>query len=286
MIETLRIALLITLLVALSDDGACGEPAVDTATGSARILRKQVQSQPAAMQSGTGAANTNLAGGMSSTNGIPPDVYEATMLQAIASVRSQLETAGLNTNTQHYLEWKLGQDQWLLSNHQAQVQSRLLFVQSAHADPRMAWTNRIDPVEKLFSSDVAHYERELADPALAANSRKTDEAMLEFYRQKLADRRTNMQLWADLRMGRQNKNAEQITQSERRLANYLAIKLGKMQGKTYPAGISLDAILEQYRIQAGGGKFDRRKIIVGVLVLVTLLPLAFLTFKTMARRKK
>jgi hypothetical protein len=67
------------------------------------------------------------------------------------------------------------------------------------------------------------------------------------------------------------------------LANYLAANLGQIQGKTYPSGMSLDAIMSEYRKQENGSHwFDSRAVIRALVIILFLLPplvMGFVAFK-------
>ena len=269
-------------LLAISTGVVCAEPVADEPEAPAKLSEPRVP-HPAKRSVDEDSKDTNSYGEQA-TNGLPQDVYEMAMRQAMADTRRQLEAPGLDTNTQHFLEGRLKQDEGLLASHQAQVQREAVFVQSIRANPRTGWTNMPDPGKELFSRGIEQYERELADPALPAHTRHIDELMLKSLKQRLADRNTDFQLWANLRMARERRNPEQIAQAERQLADYLSAKLGRIQGKQYPPGMSLDAIIKQYEIQAGGGKFDRRRIVIAALVVVALVPAAFLVFRTLRRK--
>ena len=219
------------------------------------------------------------------TNTAASNAYEVMLLKQIDDTEHELQKPDLNTNYRHTLQWILSRNQGELSNHLAQVQQNLEFIKSARANPRTAWTNMPDPIEQALASDVSIYERELANPTLAANTRKTDEAMLEDYKQKLADHITNAQLWANLHMDQQDNNSEQIIRSQNQLADYLAKKLGQMQGKTYPQGMSLDAVIAEYQKQVGGSHwFDNRTIIRTIMFSIFILPPIIMLFIAIIKR--
>ena len=272
------------LLVIMADVKVCADPLTNKLQSS--VIIKAPHASPPTMfpQVSTNLQTTNFDGGVTTSNGAPRDPYETWLLKTIDDTKRELQQTNLPATYRRTLEWLLREHQGNLSDHQAQVQKKAEFIKSVRANPRTAWTNRSDPIEQAFASDVAKYERMLADPALAPNLRETYEAMLEGYKQDLADHKTNAQLWADLRMARQLKDHERIDLSEKQLADYLAIKLGKIQGKKYSPGMSLDAVLEQYRIQAGGG-IDRRQVIRAILVFVMIAPLVFFTIYKFWRRK-
>jgi hypothetical protein len=203
--------------------------------------------------SGQESTSNNFSAIGSESNAVPPDVYEVWCLKAIEDTKLKLQAPNLDANSQHSFNWLLRQLQGQLADHRALVQQNNAFVKSVQANPRTALTNIPDPIAYAFSRDVAHYERELAAPDLTTNERETDAAMLANFKFTLADNQTNAQLWADLHMAEQNKDAGKMVQSKQRLADYLAIKLGELQGKTYPAGMSYDAVMNEYQKQVGNG---------------------------------
>jgi hypothetical protein len=213
------------------------------------------------------------------------DAYEGWLLGAVDDTERKLQQTNLNAGYRQSLEWILKLNQGKLSNHQAQIQRESDFVKAVKSNPRTAWTNMPDPIEEALASDVTKYEGELANTSLAPNTRKTYEAMLDNYNQKLADHETNAQLWANLRLALDSHKQEQLVQAQRQLADYLATRLGKVQGKTYPAGMSLDAILAEYQKQANGSHWSNRQTIIRFFLLaVFLVPPVVMIFVALKKR--
>jgi hypothetical protein len=110
-------------------------------------------------------------------------------------------------------------------------------------------TSNLDFVELTLSKSVANLERDLNDPDPI--TRKVAATMLEDRRKQLAEYRTNAQLWANLHQAKESGNAEKTSRASQELADYLAARLGSIQKKTYPPGMSLDAVMKEYRIHYG-----------------------------------
>jgi len=229
---------------------------------------------------------TNGSGSGTVSNAANQDSYEAWLLQTIEDQKRTLQNTNLNEGIRKNAEWMLMEQQASLANHEASVKQRLEFTKSVQADPKTAWTNILDPPTAALASDVARCQGHLADPALAANERAMYQFELKDYQQKLSDHITNAQLWANVHLAHEHQSPEQIAQAEKQLANYLAVKLGQLQGKTYPQGMSLDAVMEQYRRQFGDYETSRRKIMLGVLILTLLAPLAVISWLLLKRRLK
>jgi hypothetical protein len=224
--------------------------------------------------------SVDINGGAPASNTVPHDTMEVWLLQKINGVRLDLQRPGLDANSRQFLENSLARFKRQWADHQAQVQSNKLFIETIRSNPRTGFmTNRPDPIEQSLKLDIAHYERELDNPALPSNMRKIYEGMLDDYKQKLADHETNAQLWVNLRLARQSKNEEQMAYAERELADYLGAKIGMPPGKT------LEAVMKEYRIKAGTEKPDRRKIILGLLIFVMVSPLVFFVVYHLRHRR-
>jgi len=224
--------------------------------------------------------SVDINGGAPASNTVPHDTMEVWLLQKINGVRLDLQRPGLDANSRQFLENSLARFKRQWADHQAQVQSNKLFIETIRSNPRTGFmTNRPDPIEQSLKLDIAHYERELDNPALPSNMRKIYEGMLDDYKQKLADHETNAQLWVNLRLARQSKKEEQMAYAERELADYLGAKIGMPPGKT------LEAVMKEYRIKAGTEKPDRRKIILGLLIFVMVSPLVFFVVYHLRHRR-
>lgn len=219
------------------------------------------------------------------TNTVPKDPLEITLIRSIDDTKRELDQTNLNPTYRKSLEHILIMSQEQLSNHEAQVQDNSAYIQSIQEDPKSSITNKPDPLVQAMASIINRYQAELTDTNLDPYRRKADIMILADYQEKLADHMTNIALWNNVTAAQSKNDSKGEAKAQQQLADYLSIKLGQMQGKTYPKGMSLDAVMEQYRIQLGGSRFDPRKIIIGALILVTLLPLLFLCYK-MARRHK
>jgi hypothetical protein len=76
---------------------------------------------------------------------------------------------------------------------------------------------------------------------------QSHQRLLEWQKQRLADHQTNALLWANLRGASLSKDQEKIAKAERELSEYLTRRLSQIQGTNYPAGMSLRAIMQEYK---------------------------------------
>lgn len=202
-----------------------------------------------------------------------PDVYAAWLSHSIGDLERQLNqtnTGNLNTNYRASLEWILRLQRVKLTNHLENVKAQANFVGSVRSNSKTAWTNMPDPISEQLTLEVAKYQAQLADPTLAPGIRKSYERMLANYQEKLADHETNAFLWANLHLAEQNDNREQIASAKKHLAKFLAGQLGRMQGKTYPTNMSLDAVLAEYSKQGGGSHWFGNPVAIRALLYVVM----------------
>jgi hypothetical protein len=260
-------------------------PAVGPSPDAVPSLSPPLLMRPVYQPVTTAPQAVNGSGGGTVSNTVNHDPYEKWVLQTIDDLKRTLQNTNLNEGYRRSQEWMLRHQQESLAEHQAQVQKQLEFTKSVHADLQTAWTNILDPISESLTMDVARCQQDLADPLLTTNARASYQAMLEDYQQKLADHTTNARLWMNMRLAKQQHwSPEQTVLAKRQLADYLAVKLGVMQGKTYPPGMSLEAVMKQYRRQVGGSEISRRNIVVAALALVLLAPLAVFSWRIWRRR--
>jgi len=156
---------------------------------------------------------------------------------------------------------------------------------SMPARPGDTLTNKTDFVQQALLNSVTSYEHELANPGLDPILRKTFERLLEERKRQLADHQTNAQLWINVRQAEQSKDLEKASMSKQELADYLAARLGKIQGKTYPEGTSLDAIIDEYQKQTDGSRwFGGRAAIYTIIFAACLIPLLIMIFTAIKKR--
>lgn len=102
----------------------------------------------------------------------------------------------------------------------------------------------------------------------------------------LADHQTNAQLWANVRQAEESKETEKVSRTKQELADYLAARLGAIQGKTYPTGMSFDATIAAYNKQSRGGHwFENRSVIRSMIVAIWLLPPLIVTLMVLKKRR-
>jgi hypothetical protein len=142
-----------------------------------------------------------------------------------------------------------------------------------------------DPMEKVLEAGVASAERDLADPNLSPQNRELFGRILAERKQQLAEHRTNTFLWAQLRSAMRSKDKKAIAAAESAVADNLSAQLGRIQGKTYPKGMSLEAVSQEYQKQIHGNRFDRHKILLSVLAVLTIVPLGAIAWFLIRRRR-
>lgn len=212
--------------------------------------------------------------------GEPHNAMEKWLFQKIAETKSELQKTGLDSHMRQFHESMLNRFRGQLQDQRGQVQKNMEMAEAMRTNAATAWMHMPDPVEQGLSSSIARYERELADPALSPGLRESYASAVIDLKQKLTDHQTNAQLWADLRLARQSKDAEKISSAEHGVADYLAAKIGK------PSGMSLDAVMKEYKKQTGGSHwFDRTTIIRAALVIIFLLPPLVLIFFALRKRR-
>lgn len=148
-------------------------------------------------------------------------------------------------------------------------------------------SNGIGGIENYLRLTTARFEQTLADPTLHPNTRKAYEHLLADSRQKLADYQTNNQLLLNLRKARESRNAEEITRAKQELADYLAARLEKRNGRTPSPGRSLEEIANEYKAIAGkiDKKQQRQQTVRFAIVFTILAPLAFVGCYYFYRKK-
>jgi hypothetical protein len=212
--------------------------------------------------------------------GEPHNAMEKWLFQKIAETKSELRKTGLDSHMRQFQESMLNRLRGQLQDQRAQVQKSLEMAEAMRTNPATAWMHMPDPIEQGLSSSIARYERELADPALSPGLRESYASAVIDLKQKLEDHQTNAQLWADLRLARQTKDAGKISRAEHGVADYLAAKIGK------PSGMGLDAVMKEYKKQTGGSHwFNRPTIIRAALVIIFLLPPLVLIFFALRKRR-
>lgn len=221
--------------------------------------------------------NTNGAGIFAAS--VTNDAREVFLRHLIADAERNLENTNLDARLRPVIESQLRQHRMELTNYEEQrkedAEQKRKFQEALRANPRTAWTNMPDPLENSLRASIRRYESELSDPGLAANVRETDERSLAVLNQQLAERATNVQLWANLRLGIENDNSAQIDEAKKHLASFLAKRLGDTQGKQYPTNLSYDAVIALYQKASGTSSptVDRRKIVISALVLAAVVPI-------------
>lgn len=216
------------------------------------------------------------------------DTMGVWLLGEIEDTKRDLQNEGLNPTGRKLMQDNLAALQARLDDHRSQVQSRAALIAGERINPRSAMTNFSnvpDSVVQSMSALRSRYEHTLSGTNLAPVVRKAYEQLVANIDQHLADHETNVQLWANLHQAQFLKDPVKKAQAEQALASYLGARLGRIQGKTYPANMSLRDVMKEYDKQ-DGAKFDRRKIIIAMLLVTTCLPLVILGFYEVLNKKR
>jgi hypothetical protein len=227
-------------------------------------------------------ADAEDGGGNSVT---PPDAMESWLRREISTTQADLQHTNLDELTRLTLSRQLWDFKERLAEHQAQVQTNLARVELLRTNKALATMDPPDFIGQRLSESIQHFQHEAANPNLPPMLRQTFQTLADNRAKRLADHETNVQLWANVMHARQAPDVEKRAQAERELADYLAANLGQIQGKTYPPGMSLDAILKDYKKSGSGWQMDRRTVVLVVLIVVLVSPVAFFGIYYLRRRK-
>ena len=104
--------------------------------------------------------------------------------------------------------------------------------------------------ENYLPTTTKSYEQALANPHLDPNMRRAYERLLQDSQEKQAVFQKNSQLWANLFEARKSGNPAEVTRAKQELADYLATFSDKNFGTKYPAGTSLETIIEDFNKRA------------------------------------
>jgi hypothetical protein len=194
-------------------------------------------------------ADAEDGGGNSVT---PPDAMESWLRREISTTQADLQHTNLDELTRLTLSRQLWDFKERLAEHQAQVQTNLARVELLRTNKALATMDPPDFIGQRLSESIQHFQHEAANPNLPPMLRQTFQTLADNRAKRLADHETNVQLW---------------------------------QGKTYPPGMSLDAILKDYKKSGSGWQMDRRTVVLVVLIVVLVSPVAFFGIYYLRRRK-
>lgn len=215
----------------------------------------------------------------------PSDAMEKWLLQKISDIKGDLQKTNLNPVFYQSLQEQLWQFRGQLTEHRALVRDHIALAETIRTNRMSFTTNPPDIIGQTMSRSIDNYEKQSVNPGLPPNMRETYKMLAEDRKKQLADHQTNAQLWINLRLAQKSKDTEHMAHAEKELADYLAIRLGKIQGKTYPQGMSLDAILQEYQKQSNKFHwFDRRTVVRTIIFTMFLLPPLVMLFMTIKRR--
>ena len=194
-------------------------------------------------------ADAEDGGGNSVT---PPDAMESWLRREISTTQADLQHTNMDELTRLTLSRQLWDFKERLAEHQAQVQTNLARVELLRTNKALATMDPPDFIGQRLSESIQHFQHEAANPNLPPMLRQTFQTLADNRAKRLADHETNVQLW---------------------------------QGKTYPPGMSLDAILKDYKKSGSGWQMDRRTVVLVVLIVVLVSPVAFFGIYYLRRRK-
>jgi hypothetical protein len=135
----------------------------------------------------------------------------------------------------------------------------------------------LDAFESLLSGYVTNIEAQLANPQIDRVVRQALERRLSSFRGNLAGHRAENSLWQELALARVSNDSAGVARAQARLADYLAGKLGDIEGRRYPTGMSLASVMDRYNAKLGRGaplrwgKLFVRTVLIALLVVPPVL---------------
>jgi hypothetical protein len=136
-----------------------------------------------------------------------------------------------------------------------------------------------DPVEKVYSVAITETEGRLASPALDPLERRRLESVVELYKRKLDEHRTNALLWSVLHQAQLDGKEKQIADAKSTLAAFLAKQISSIDHKEYPTNMSLAQVMAIYQRRGdhAHGSHSGATLIRAVLIgTILLAPAGFL----------
>ncbi len=118
-------------------------------------------------------------------------------------------------------------------------------------NPRSSVTNGPDFPSYTMSEMITRLEGQLQNPNLDTNNRALLENRLQDRKEKLGESERNAQLWANVNRAYQSRDHAESVHAEQELADFMAARLGRVEGKTYPQGMSLEAVMQLYKARTG-----------------------------------
>jgi hypothetical protein len=143
-------------------------------------------------------------------------------------------------------------------------------------------------VEEQLSGEIANIKNQLTNSSLDKVTRRRLEWQLSDDEKSLQDHITNTMLWAKLTQARFSHDPDRIANAETKLADYLAKKLGAIEGKNYPTGMSLEKVTDLINAHLGRGSYwsDKKPLIRIILLAFLLLPPLVMVFLAIKKRIK
>jgi hypothetical protein len=103
----------------------------------------------------------------------------------------------------------------------------------------------------------------------------------------MADLQTNAALWENVHQAILSGSTQKIASAEGTLADYLALKLGRIEGKQYQTGMTLAAVIDKYNAHLGRpAPWRRGALLARLVLLMTLSVPALVLLAIWARRRR
>ena len=120
---------------------------------------------------------------------------------------------------------------------------------------------------------------------LLNSSINTTEEKLEQHRQYLEEKRQEDKLWENLRKAKKEGPRSKINEAESALTQFLAERLSKKTGKTYPPDVSLLEILNE-RVRYNQSQGKRQRLFIFITAAAVLLVVSLGCFAFFRRRRR
>ena len=112
--------------------------------------------------------------------------------------------------------------------------------------PTVAASVVVDPMERQLSNIIAQYQEQVNKSATNSTSRMAYMGLLTNTQNRLLEHQIERH-WGELKEAVDAFEKEKIDRAEQALADTLAARLGRNRNRVYPSGMSLDAVLKEYK---------------------------------------
>jgi uncharacterized protein YcfL len=143
-------------------------------------------------------------------------------------------------------------------------------------------------VEEQLSGEIVNIKIQLTNSSLDKVTRQRLEWELADDEKSLQDHKTNVILLENLHQAILSRDSDRTASAEAKLADYLTKKLGAMDGKNYPTGMSLAKVTDLINTHLGKGSYwsDKKMLIRIILFTFLLLPPLVMVFLAIKNRSK